>query len=202
MNPGGNVAIMDVKTLCLGVLTFGDASGYEIRGYFEEGPFSHFFQAGFGSIYPALGKALNEGLVTCRSEAQDGRPDKKIYSLTPAGQACLTQELHEFPAFDKIRSEFLVTLFFARFLQDDHLESIYDAYLAEYERNIDKMNNLEAGDVPAGQAFVRELGKEIYQSIGSFLRDNRDRFLTEVAAANNSSKHNLPKQNKKIGTSK
>lgn len=174
---------MDVKTLCLGVLTFGEASGYEIRGYFEEGPFSHFFQAGFGSIYPSLGRALEEGLVTCRSEAQDGRPDKKIYALTDAGRDYLTSELHQSPANDKIRSEFLVTLFFAGFLAEDRLEEVYDAYLADFDRNIEKMNNLEGGDIPPGQAFVRELGMTFYQTLGGFLRDNRERFLSSVEAS-------------------
>ena len=53
---------MDVKTLCLGVLTEGDKTGYEIKRCFEEA-FSHFFGAGFGSIYPALADLSRRGLV-------------------------------------------------------------------------------------------------------------------------------------------
>lgn len=173
---------MDVKTLCLGTLTFGDATGYEIRGYFEDGPFSHFFQAGFGSIYPALGKALSEGLVTCRSESRDGRPDKKIYSLTSSGRNYLEKELSGVPARDKIRSEFLVSLFFAGFLDADHLGDVYDLYQADFDRNIEKMKNLAGDDIPPGQAFVREIGLHFYQSMGSFLHKNRERFLTSVKA--------------------
>ncbi len=173
---------MDVKTLCLGILTFGDATGYEIKGYFEDGPFSHFFQAGFGSIYPALNKALGEGLVTCRAESQDGRPDKKIYSLMPSGREYLTDELYRIPADDNIRSEFLVTLFFASYLNSEHLEHVYDHYLADFDRNIEHMRNLPGGNVSPGQAFVREFGMHFYQSIGTFLRDNRDRFIASVEA--------------------
>ena len=77
---------MDVKTLCLGVLTEGDKTGYEIKQRFEEA-FSHFFGAGFGSIYPALAELSRQGLVTCQSVEQDKRPDKKVYSLTAAGQS-------------------------------------------------------------------------------------------------------------------
>src|SRR3546814_3071348 len=54
---------MDAKTLCLGVLSRGAASGYEIKKAFEEGPFSHFHQASFGSIYPALNALSADGLV-------------------------------------------------------------------------------------------------------------------------------------------
>ncbi len=173
---------MDVKTLCLGTLTFGDATGYEIRGYFEDGPFSHFFQAGFGSIYPALGKALDEGLVTCRFEYQDGRPDKKIYSLTPSGIDYLKVELSGIPAKDKIRSEFLVSLLFAGFLTSNHLEDVYDLYQADFDKNVEKMKNLSGDNIPPGQAFVREIGLHFYQSMAGFLRENRERFLTEITA--------------------
>ena len=47
------VRSMDVKTVCLGMLTDGPASGYDLKKQFES-TFSHFFAAGYGSIYPAL----------------------------------------------------------------------------------------------------------------------------------------------------
>ena len=43
---------MNVRTLCLGVLSAGEASGYEIKKEIEEGLFSHFIEASYGSIYP------------------------------------------------------------------------------------------------------------------------------------------------------
>ena len=53
---------MDARTLCLGALELGDASGYEIKKLYEEGDLSHFYAVGFGSIYPALTR-LVEGLA-------------------------------------------------------------------------------------------------------------------------------------------
>ena len=44
---------MDVKTVCLGMLTDGTASGYDLKKEFES-TFAHFFAAGYGSIYPAV----------------------------------------------------------------------------------------------------------------------------------------------------
>ncbi len=75
---------MDVKTLCLGVLSMGDASGYEIKKVFENA-FSHFYVAGFGSIYPALAELTREGLVVCSDIEQEKRPAKKVYQLTEKG---------------------------------------------------------------------------------------------------------------------
>ncbi len=76
---------MDIRTLCLGILTWGDASGYEIKKIFED-RLSYFYEASYGSIYPALTKLTDDGLVSCRAEAQDKRPDKKVYAITPTGR--------------------------------------------------------------------------------------------------------------------
>lgn len=74
----------NVTTPCIGALFFGKATGYEINKMFVEGPFARFLDAGYGSIYPALTRLTEEGKVTCEAAPQDGRPDKKIHSLTEA----------------------------------------------------------------------------------------------------------------------
>ena len=51
---------MDIRTLCLGILTFGDATGYEIKKRLE-GPMRHYYDASFGSIYPALAGLKRDG---------------------------------------------------------------------------------------------------------------------------------------------
>ena len=66
---------MNVRSLCLGILSTGEASGYEIKKDIEEGMFSHFIDASFGSIYPALTQLAGEGLVTVREQEQTGKPD-------------------------------------------------------------------------------------------------------------------------------
>src|SRR5262245_954062 len=73
---------MDARVLCLGALHFGDASGYEIKKLFEEGDFRFFYETSFGSIYPALSRMVEDGLALVSEQAQDKRPDKKVYSIT------------------------------------------------------------------------------------------------------------------------
>ena len=93
---------MDVKTLCLGVLTFGDMTGYDIKKHFEEA-FSHFFSAGYGSIYPALGELMRAGQVECRDVVQEHRPAKKVYRITPQGRDTLVAALGVTPPRHKVR---------------------------------------------------------------------------------------------------
>ena len=73
---------MDVKTLCLGMLSRGSATGYEIKKQCEEGPFAYFYAAVFGSIYPALNALPKDGHNSVEEIGQNGKPSKKVYSIS------------------------------------------------------------------------------------------------------------------------
>lgn len=171
---------MDIKTVCLGVLMLGDQSGYEIRKQFEQGPFAHFNQASFGSIYPALKRLLNDGLVSCRPVTQQGKPDKKVYSLTSSGRKQLRDALHGQPAPDKSHSDFLFMLFFAEQLDPDHLQAIYTDYLDGFKANLAYLEALDDTGIPEGRQFVRALGRNYYRSMVDFLDQNRDALFNSL----------------------
>ncbi len=173
---------MDSKTLCLGALMLGDASGYEIKKIFEDGPFSHCHQSSFGSIYPALGKLTQEGLLTCEKQEQDGRPVKKVYSLTDAGRAAFKKALGGPPAPDKIRSESMYMLFFANLLEPDHVRDVYDGYLEGFRRNVECLEGQSPGGVSRSRLFVRGFGKAFYEAAARYMEENRHLLLPEEAA--------------------
>ena len=100
---------MDVRTFCLGILALKDSSGYEIKKTLE-GSFSHFYDASFGSIYPALNKLADEQLVEATEVSQGGRPAKKVYSITAAGRIALMEALERPAKQDRVRSEFMVQM--------------------------------------------------------------------------------------------
>ena len=164
---------MDVKTLCLGVLVLGDASGYEIKKHFEEGPFSHFHAAGFGSIYPALGALLAEGLVTCVEMAQEGRPDKKVYSITEAGRRAFRRELRKTPHPDSYRSEAIFMMFFGDFLDTDHLADVYERHLAIHRDKVAFLSDPDCRVTSHGRRFVRGLGLAVSRAVVDYMEANR-----------------------------
>jgi len=168
---------MDIKTLCLGALSIGDASGYEIKKLFEEGSFSHFYDAGYGSIYPALNKLLAEDLVTCTEVEQEGRPAKKVYSLTNTGLTKLKTDLSEEPARDKTRSESIVMMFFGHLISTSHREEILQSYLDYYREGIDCIEEIDQTDQPFSRQFVRGLGLAVYQAAANYLEENKDLLL-------------------------
>ncbi|MBO6561905.1 MAG: PadR family transcriptional regulator [Nisaea sp.] len=173
---------MDVKTLCLAVLSRRDATGYEIRKQFAEGPFAHFQKASLGAIYPALTKAAEEGLVTVTAEAQDGRPDKKIYSLTPDGAAALHRACQTEPGDDQFRSDLLFLIFFSALQSPDKIARLVDERIAQYEASVANLKSKAetcSGEEP-GRDFVRGLGCAIYQAAADYMRQNRADLLEQL----------------------
>jgi PadR family transcriptional regulator AphA len=63
---------MNIRTICLAILAHGEASGYDLKKNWEDGPFSYLGGASFGSIYPALARLEQDGLIKSREETQPG----------------------------------------------------------------------------------------------------------------------------------
>jgi DNA-binding PadR family transcriptional regulator len=72
----------------LGLLARDDLSGYDLSRRLKM-PLGFFWQAGHSQIYPELAKLAGRGFVRERTVVQAGRPNKKVYSITPAGKAVL-----------------------------------------------------------------------------------------------------------------
>jgi len=176
---------MDAKTLCLGVLALGDASGYEIKKHFEDGPFGHIHAVGFGSIYPALTALADEGKVTFVEESQSGRPDKKVYSITTTGMEALKQAIRKTPSVDRVRSEFLFILFFADLLNPDRRQEVFGSYLAIHKSSLAEMTDKDAchmENVSPGHQFVFEMGKAYHTAMVEFMESHRHLLFDDETA--------------------
>lgn len=167
---------MDVKTLCLSVLSQGDATGYEIKKTIEESAFSHFVEASYGSIYPALGKLTEDGLISVRTEPLEGRPDKKIYSLTPAGLDAFRTMLAETPAEDKFRSNFLFQMLFAHYLTPEQITEKLERQIARCRERRDYILEKDPAGISPGEAFARGFGLALANAAIDYLDSQRGSF--------------------------
>ncbi len=153
---------MNVRTLCLGVLSGGEASGYEIKKDIEEGLFSHFIDASFGSIYPALTQLAGEGLVTVRAEEQTGKPDKKVYAITEAGIATLAKSIAVVPARDKYKSEFLFQMLLRQYISPETMIRAVDKQLSDLKQDLARIAECRCSEQPhAGARFVADYGEAV-----------------------------------------
>lgn len=168
---------MDVKTLCLGVLSRGEATGYEIKKQCEEGPFAYFYAAGFGSIYPALNTLKNENLITVKEVTQDGKPAKKVYSITAAGRHGLIEALEQPPAPDRLRSDFLFMMFFGQLLPAKDVDSLIAQRLDMLHKRLGEMEKCHRPDMPGGEAFSLGYAMTIYKAAADYLDSHRHELV-------------------------
>lgn len=164
---------MDVRTICLGLLSEEDRSGYEIKKLLEEGPLGHFVDASFGSIYPALTRLTEENLVEFRIEAQEGRPDKKTYSITAEGRETFHSALQAPVGPDRHRSDFLFVLMFADHLTPKAMSDLIDQRLAFYGEKIDHISEEIVGNTQPGPCFVAGHALAIFGAAKTYLEENR-----------------------------
>lgn len=173
---------MDVRTICLGILTRGPATGYEIKKLFEDDGYQHFVEASFGSIYPALSRLTEEGLVSVREEAQEKRPDRKVYSITTAGRNAFLGALLKPLPEDRHRSPFAFAMLFSHLLPQGHVAAMIDAYIAHSEHKLAQIAE-RTGAQTAGEKFVMGMGTTIYGAMLDYLRTHRAEIEGQQAQA-------------------
>ena len=169
---------MDVKTVCLGMLTDGEASGYDLKKAFESS-FRHCFAAGYGSIYPALASLAEDGFVSCREIPQEGKPDRKEYCITAAGRKRLLEELDNPAPSHKVRSEFLATMAFAHLMTAEQIEIVLNSRIEDANRNLQVIDEFECscdGDWPVGVQFTLGFGRAMMQAMKTYVEENRHVF--------------------------
>ena len=174
---------MHVRTLCLAVLSMGEASGYEIKKLLG-GPFRHIHEASFGAIYPALARLQENNLVTCEERSQEKRPDKKVYALTQGGRFQLIQELTIVPGPDRVRSDFLVQMLYAHILPPSHVAKVIEQRLDIHAELLSKLDGRNGRSARAGEdssaEFVRGYGIAVLKAARDYIANNR--HLVEGAA--------------------
>lgn len=179
---------MDVKTVCLGMLTDGEASGYDLKKEFESS-FGHFFAAGYGSIYPALNALAQDGMVECRHIPQEGKPDRKVYKITQAGREHLLAALQNPSPSHKVRSEFLATMCFSHLMSREQIETVLDHRVKEMTAYLQLFKEFETScmeDWPPGARFVLGFGQTMMKTMRTYIEENRDMLVEEAGAAQDS----------------
>lgn len=102
------------RYVLLGVLDqLGSASGYEIRSHILQSV-GHFWHESFGQIYPELRRLSAAGLIAPAGRGAVGARGRRRYQLRAAGRRLLRDWLARPAAGERVRSEYLLKLFFGR----------------------------------------------------------------------------------------
>ena len=181
---------MQTEWICLGLLTTGPKSGYEIK-QFLSGPLNQIMSLSFGTIYPTLNKMLKDELVSCKQKAQEKKPDKKIYSITKKGHAWFKKSLFESSGDwlrsgnygDQVKSEFLMIILFSKYLPKETTDLVINERLLfakqilallEYDGPV-ASSFAQMRKTPQG-SFLRGLMTDIITSGISYIEKNRNKL--------------------------
>lgn len=99
-----------IDYVLLGILSHEDLTGYDIKKRLDN-RLSFFWNASYGSIYPALARLEQVKMITSKREEDNGR-ERIIYSITDTGKSYLCEWLKKPVVKDELRYETLLKLFF------------------------------------------------------------------------------------------
>jgi DNA-binding PadR family transcriptional regulator len=106
----------------LGLLTFREMSGYDLKLLADRSIKDFYWSPTKSQIYGELRRLELHGLATMREVIQERRPDKRIYTITPAGRAAMQQWLARTDVKpDTYKSQLLLKLFFGHLVSAQHL---------------------------------------------------------------------------------
>jgi DNA-binding PadR family transcriptional regulator len=128
----------------LGMLTFGEMSGYDLTKAIERS-IGFFWAPAKSQLYAELRRLVMLGWAREREVEQTDRPDKRIYTITPAGQEALRSWLGTPPVdFDPIKSPFLLRLFFGHLAGPDAVRGLVTEHRRQAEELLGTFGEIES----------------------------------------------------------
>lgn len=168
--------------ILLGLLTIESMSGYDL-GLTIRGSVGHFWNESYGQIYPNLKKLANDGLVSCKTERQNGKPDRRIYSITNKGRERLKDWLAVPPQPEIPRNELLLKLFFGTQASPDLLIEYVES-MAEKERALlHQFNRAGQEEIARNQRYPDAPYWKMAARFGKFELEAHLRWAEETRAA-------------------
>lgn len=128
------------------------AAGLDLTRRFQRS-IGFFWQAKHQQIYRVLGRMEADGWIVSETVAQHGRPDKRVYRVTPLGCRVLADWLATPTPLDTHRSELAVKLRGASYGDRGTLLEQVATTLAEHQARLAHYEALAARDYPDPDAL-------------------------------------------------
>ena len=114
----------------LGLLSYGERSGYEIKKAAETSV-GYVWTPARSHIYAVLPRLVAGGFATARRVAQARRPDKQVYRITKQGEQAFREWLEEPVEGGDSRSPLLLKVFFGGHMSREALVAHVERRRAE-----------------------------------------------------------------------
>ena len=169
---------MSYKYLVLGLLAERPMSGYDIKKHVKT-VLGSITSASYGTLYPTLHKLLESGEVDMEEVPQQGRPSKKVYTLTEQGRAELNKWLQQPAAPDQVKREFLLKLYLAQQLDGSDVRTMVAGRRTEAEMMLRTYEADKRNAPTAEQAWIADYSLSLCRAELDWLR----RFAAENGVA-------------------
>lgn len=144
-----------LKMSILGLLSIRPMSGYEVRKHFLRA-LSPYWAAPITQIYPTLRTLQRAGLITGRTIIQEGRPNKRVFSLSRQGRRELNRWLAAPIAMPSMHHEFLHKVFLMNLLAPERAQENVKDYLRHSEHWLGNLLTIQRKMQPALRGPFRE----------------------------------------------
>ncbi len=159
------------------------ASGLELAKRFGRS-IGFFWSATHQQIYRVLGRMETDGWVRVETVTQQGRPDKKVYDVTPLGQTALADWLAEPTPDTPLRSDLAVKLRGASFGDREAVLGAVRDRVADHHTRLDHYRQLMKRDYPEPKTLAGlELDQYLVLRGGILMEETWIAWLTEYLEA-------------------
>jgi PadR family transcriptional regulator AphA len=149
---------MSLPYVILGFLNVEPMTGYALKKYMDDST-QTFWHAKLSQIYPTLKQLEAKGLVKVEVVPQEGKPDKKIYSITKTGRRALIAWLNEpLDMMPTIKNPVLLKLFFSGVLDK---EDILSQLRCQLEIQRARLKHAQQTRIPQYAAQNPELARQV-----------------------------------------
>ena len=158
---------MSLKYGLLGLLNYGSMTGYELDKAFNAS-LGFFWQGQTSQIYRELSSMERSGWLRSERVVQDGKPNKKLYTITDEGKQALFKWLSDvdnaIADVQSIRSAFLMRVFFAGEIPKEQSISLIRAFRSQCEQALRELKS-NSRNIAEYSEVVSDESKSKYWSI-------------------------------------
>lgn len=166
-----------INYIILGFLVEKEMTGYDIKQKITLST-SNFYNASFGSIYPALKRLETEKLIVSRKSINKGK-FKNEYQILNSGREKFLNWVKEPLVLHQSRNEYLLKMFFYRHLSQEEVVVRITQFInlvSEEKANLTKVESLVTSEADFFQLSTLHYGLDSYQ----FLIDWLNQYLITI----------------------
>jgi DNA-binding PadR family transcriptional regulator len=166
-----------IDYIILGFLLEKEMTGYDIKQKITLST-ANFYDASFGSIYPALRRLEAKNIIASKESIKNGKL-KNIYHILNAGKQTFMDWVKEPLMLHQSRNEYLLKIFFYRYLSKEEVIiriTEFITLLEEHKANLVKIEPLVESKADFFQLSTLRCGLDGYQ----FLIDWFQQYLITI----------------------